>query len=287
MKVRFFDFSRYHGKNPPAGSTNIRVHQLIKYWPEAGVYLYGEHPEVLIFQKVYCTPDYKFPEHYPGIKILDICDPDWLDGTTAIRETIDNMDAVVCSSDGLQKFLRQLTDKPVIVIKDRFDLEPIPAPREPKGDAKTIVWFGYRHNAECLRYAMRTISELGLNLIVVSDDDPFAWQWLPREDAIAFKEKYTYVKYNESTIYDHLKSGDICLLPSAERAIDKFKSDNKTAKAILAGLPVAHDGDQLRKFIDEKERKLFLDENYETYRKEYDVRNSVFEYQELIEQIKK
>lgn len=287
MNIRFFDFSRYHGKNPPSGSTNIRVHQLIKYWPEADIYLYGEHPDVLIFQKVYCTPDYKFPANYPAIKILDICDPDWLDGTTSIRETVDSMDAVVCSSEGLQKFAKQLTDKPVVVIKDRFDLEPIPAPKIPSGDAETIVWFGYRHNADCLKYAMRTIDELGLNLMVISNDDPFAWQWLPRESAMAFKERYTFVKYKEDTVYTYLQKTDICLLPSAERPIDKFKSDNKTAKAILAGVPVAHNGDQLRQLLTEEGRKTFLEDNYQKYREEYDVRKSVEDYKKLIELIRK
>lgn len=287
MNARFLDFSRFHGKNPPTGSTNIRVHQLIKYWPEAGIYLYGEHPEVLIFQKVYIGPDYKFPAHYPGIKILDICDPDWLDGLTAIRETIDNMDAVVCSSEGLQNFLKQFTDKPVVVIKDRFDLDVIPAPKVHVGTAKTVVWFGYRHNAECLRYAMRTLAELDLNLLIVSDDDPFAWQWLPREDAEAFRtNRYRYIKYSEATVYQNLQEADICLLPSAERAIDKFKSDNKTAKAILAGLPVAHDGDKLRELLEESKRIEFIKENYSNYRTEYDVQKSVSEYKDLIAQIK-
>ena len=40
---------------------------------------------MLIFQKVYCTPDYKFPEHFEGIKILDICDPDWVDGASIVE----------------------------------------------------------------------------------------------------------------------------------------------------------------------------------------------------------
>src|SRR3990167_8476190 len=101
MNVAFFDFSKYHGKFPDAGSTNIRVNQVIKYWPEAHKYLHGEHADVIIFQKVYCTPDFKFPAHYPEIKILDICDPDYLDGVNSIKESVDAADAVTCSSEQL------------------------------------------------------------------------------------------------------------------------------------------------------------------------------------------
>lgn len=283
--VSFFDFSRYHGKYPDAGSTNIRVNQLLKYWPEANKYLFGQHPDVLIFQKVYCTPDYKFPKHYQGIKILDICDPDWLDGVTSIKETVDAVDAVTCSSDALRKFIKQMTNKPVITIADRFDLENIPTRKKHKYEARTVAWFGYRHNSDTLRPAMRLLNELNLNLLVISDDDPLAWQWVPaRIDSEEYrKEKYTYFKYNEDTFYETMFKADFALLPIGSRPLDVFKSNNKTVKAILSGLPVAHDADDVRKFLNAEEREKYLDENYEKTKQEYDVKKSVEQYKELID----
>ena len=286
MKVRFFDFSRYHGKYPDAGSTVIRVNQLIKYWPEAGKYLYGENPDVLIFQKVYTSPDYKFPAHFQGIKILDICDPDWLGGGAQIKETVDAVDAVACSSDNLRDFVRQMTDKPVITIKDRFDLSEVPNPKQHTKDATTVVWFGYRHNAETLKPAMRTLFDMNLKLIVIAEDDPLAWQWLPRLDGEKYRaENYKFIKHTDN-IYKDLQRADLCLLPIGSRPIDRFKSDNKTTKAILAGLPVARDADHLRRFISADERNKYVGRTYEKTCKEYDVKRSIEEYKALIEQIK-
>jgi hypothetical protein len=286
VNVRFFDFSRYHGKYPDSGSTVIRVNQLIKYWPEAGKYLFGENPDVLIFQKVYTSPDYKFHAHFKGIKILDICDPDWLGGGTQIKETIDAVDAVVCSSNNLRDFIRQMTDKPVITIKDRFDLSELPPLKQHTKDATTVVWFGYRHNAETLKPAMKTLSEMNLNLIVIAEDDPLAWQWLPRLSAEKFRtENYKYIKHTDN-IYSDLQKADFCLLPVGGRPIDRFKSNNKTTKAILSGLPVAKDADALKLFISAEERNKYLGQHYEATRAEYDVKKSVEEYKALIEQIK-
>lgn len=284
-QIRFFTFSQFHNKVPPVGSTYIRVSQLIKYWPEAGLYKYGENPDAIIFQKVYCALDYQFPKHFPGIKILDICDADWL-GPGAVKETVDAMDAVVCPTQGLAGFLRQLTDKPVVVIPDRFDLELIPAPKRHDQVAQTVVWFGYRHNAETLRPAMRALDELGLNLLVIADDDPMPWQWLPGAQGEMFRRtKYQYLKYLEETIYTDLQQADFALLPKGSRPVDPFKSSNKTVKAILASLPVATDGDTLKAFIEPEARRNFLADNYEKTKAEFDVRLSVKQYKELIEQI--
>jgi len=64
MEVRYFPFTKFHGKGQ-TGSTTIRVDNLIKYWKEADIYKYGEKPDVLIWQKVYWLPDWEFQKHYP------------------------------------------------------------------------------------------------------------------------------------------------------------------------------------------------------------------------------
>ena len=169
--VRYFDFSKYHGKGRQ-GSTNIRVDQMVKYWPQAELYKYGEKADVLIFQKVYVLADYQFPVHYKGIKILDVCDPDWLSTWIHIVETCNAMDAITCPTQELADFIGQFHDN-VHVVPDRFDIEVIPAPKKHTGDAKTVVWFGYSHNAEVLRPAIPILDKLNLNLIIISNDDPY------------------------------------------------------------------------------------------------------------------
>lgn len=128
--VRFFPYSLFHGKPQPVGSDFIRAYQLIKHWPEAEIYKYGENPDVLIFNKIFCSPDYKFPAHFENIKILDICDPMWLDNYDVV-ETCNAMDAVTCPTENLAKFIRQFRDN-VHVVKDRFDLDAIPKPKKHK-----------------------------------------------------------------------------------------------------------------------------------------------------------
>lgn len=281
--IRFFTYSQYHNKRPPVGSTHLRVSQLIKYWPEAELYKYGEKPDVLIFQKVYTSQDYKFPLEYDGgKKILDICDPDWRE-FAYVKETIDGMDAVTCPTEELASFLSQLTDKPVRVIPDRFDMEKIPLKKNHTKKAKTVVWYGYSQNAEVLQYAVDSIFQAGLNLLIISNDDPMVWRYAT--DQAKAKTMYSFKKYDEETIYTDLQEADMAVLPFGNRPIDRFKSDNKTIKAILAGLPVANTADEMREFIDPAKRKQFIDTKYDKIKEDYDVRNSVKEYKELIDVI--
>lgn len=279
--IRFFTYSQFHNKKPVVGSTFIRAHQLLQYWPEAGLYTYGENPDALIFQKVYVSQDYKFPAHFEKITILDICDPDWLDGV-AIKETVDAMDAVTVPTQALKDFIGQMTDKPIVIIPDRFDLNLIPKkPKTHTKRASTVVWFGYAHNATLLRPALPLIKELGLKLRLISNDDPHLHQFpnsIPIED-------YTFIKYDEATIYSELQKADFAILPKGFRPEDKYKSNNKTIKANLAGLPVAYDKETVELFIDPAERHKWIQENYDTIRSEYDVRKSVEQYQNLIAEL--
>lgn len=281
--VRLFTFSQFHNKRPPTGSTQIRVNNLIKYWDEADLYKYGENPDVLIFQKVYANQDYQFPKNFKGIKILDICDPDWFNGKVNVKETIDSMDAVTCPTETMQKFIMQLTDKPVKVIKDRFDLSVLPKPKEHVGDAKTVVWFGYRHNIETLKPAMNLIEEHSLKLICISDDDPLAYNFT--KDSTASRKRYEYIKYNESTIYSDIQKADFAIFPKGTRPEDRFKSDNKTIRSNLAGLPVAFDIDTFNMLLLADNRRKWFNDNYDIIRSEYDVRKSVKEMKDLIDEI--
>lgn len=279
MKCAYFPFGRYHGKESVQGSTFLRMQQMEKYWPDFKLYNYGENPDTLIFQKVYITPDYRFPAHFEGIKILDICDPDWFDDC-AIVETCNYMDAVTCPTENLATFLRQFHNN-VHVIPDRFDIENLPEPKKHDEPAKTVAWFGYSHNSILLKPAMNMIEKLHLNLIVISDDDPIPDRWGTRKR----QDFYTFVKYKEETFYEELQKADFAVLPEGMRPVDHFKSNNKTIKANLAGLPVAKNSDDVNLYMDAKERRSWIDNNYAKIKKEYDIRKSVNDYRRIISEI--
>lgn len=284
MQVRFQTFEQYHGKIN-VGSTWLRVHGLIKYWREAALYRYGEAPDVMVFQKVYATKDYHFPLKYQGVKILDICDPDWLD-TVALRETCDAMSAVVCATEPLAQFVRQITDKPVRVIPDRHDIDLVP--RSGKchaGTGKKLVWFGYRHNAEVLKPFIRAYQNTDYELVVIANEDPVLERAATQRDA--WKGRIKWVPFSQKTLYRHLQQADICLLPEGARPVDRFKSNNKTTIAQLAGLPVAKSPEDLDRLADPKVRAKEAREARLKAINEYDVRKSVSEYKMLIDELTK
>jgi hypothetical protein len=266
------------------GSTKIRAHNLIKYWPKADLYKYGERPEVLIFQKVYCTYDYKFPKTYPGITILDVCDTDWNDTPDIyIKETLDGVNAAVVPTKNMQKLLQQMTDKPVVVIKDRFDLSEFPKPKIHNGKAKTLVWFGYSHNAELMNYVIPSIEKRGLNLIIISDSDPHLYKYA--NDPIEFEKKYTCIKYKQETIYQELQKADICVLPKGNRPQDRYKSENKTVIAGLCGLPVVTNAEELDSMMEAEARNGHINTIHSKLKQDYDVMKSIEEYKNLIRNI--
>lgn len=280
LMTRFFTFEQYHNRRG-VGSSRIRVHNLIKYWPEAGLYKYGENPDVMIFQKVYMTQDYKFHKYFKGLKILDICDPDWMDGAL-IKQTIDNVDGVTCPTEELARFLRQMTDKPVKVIPDRHEVPEI-APKQHQGNIKRAVWFGYKHNAELMRFAVPTLERLGIELLLISNEDPLASRWA--NDPESYMDKYFFMKYNGDTIMDDLKTADVCILPKGGRPQDRFKSDNKTTLAWLAGIPVVTDSDELSAMMSAEARNKEAQQKYNYAIDNFDCKLSVKELKDFISEI--
>ena len=75
-------------------------------------------------------------------------------------------------------------------------------------------------------------------------------------------------------------------LPKGFRPKDKFKSNNRTIKAYLAGLPVAKSIDELEKYMDSNNRIKDSEYNHKKAIKEYDVKLSIKEYKELIDEVK-
>lgn len=283
--VRFHTFSQIHNRKG-VGSDKIRVQNLIKYWPEAELYKYGEDMDVMIFQKVYCTYDYKYPKNLKRIKILDVCDVDWSNTPDVyIKETIDAMDAVVAPTENLRKLVQQMTDTPVRVIKDRFDLSEFPKPKQHSGKTKKAVWFGYSHNSVLMNYVVPSLENRDIELTIISDSDPHLYRYAT--DSIGYEKKYSYVKYDQETIYEELQKADVCIMPKGFRPEDRYKSENKTVIAQLCGLPVVSDADQLDNMETAEARNRHINIIYKELRNSYDCKNSVFEYKALIDELKR
>lgn len=285
MTIRFITMEQFHNKSA-TGSGNIRVRNLLKYWPEADLYKYGEKPDVLIFQKVYVSESdaglYNFPVTYKGgIKILDLCDPDWMYPPYRLKATVDGVDALTCSSKAIAQFVQQITDKPVRVIKDRFDLTQFPEKKTHKGEAKDLVWFGYSHNSDVLRGIVFYAKKKGLKLTVVSNDDPQAWQFIGDE---SFRDSYKYIKWSDNA-YEMIQRRDIAVLPKGSRPVDRFKSNNRTTVARLLGLPVATSPEDIERLMAAEERNKEVDKWYTKTQKAYDVQVSIEEYKTLIKEI--
>lgn len=299
MKVRALTFEQFHGKHG-IGSTNIRVRNLMKFWPDYKFYTYGEKPDVMIFQKVYELDDYHFIQHLDCIKILDICDPDWYQFEVRIKQTVDAVDAVTCPTQEIRDFIAQMTDKPVVVVPDRFVIDDLPEPRLLNKEPTNLVWFGYSHNAEVLKQAIwsiedkyridssgeRVLSEVSpYKLTVISNDDPAIWRAATNQEA--FQAKYTFKKYDNETIRQELNKFDLCLLPPGGRPQDRFKSNNKTVLAYLSGCPVVTTMDELNAMKDYKKRNAVALQKQKEYSVEYNVVKSVEQMKELIDELKK
>ena len=275
MKVGFMTFEQFHSKKDIA-SSRIRAKWLTKYWPEAEEYLLGQKYDVLVFQKVY-YPDYA--RMCKSIKILDVCDGDFLDWGCRMKETIDEMDAVVTSTQALADVISTMTDKPVVVIPDRMDLEFHTQKKVHEGQARSVVWFGYSQNQKALETAIPSLIKLGLNLIVISDK-PF-----PLPINFMGKIQVTNYPWSIKTVNDDIIKGDMVVNPQYSTGHWKYKSPNKTLTAWALGMPVADTPEDLVKFMDPEERIKEANKRLEEVKTQHDVRLSVAEYKALCERL--
>uniref|UniRef100_A0A7C4U4C6 Glycosyltransferase family 1 protein n=1 Tax=Caldisericum exile TaxID=693075 RepID=A0A7C4U4C6_9BACT len=278
MRIGFVLFEKWHNRKDIA-SSRYRGHWIIKYWPEAEVFKQGQKYDAVIYQKVYWL---EHAQQFEGIKILDICDPDWLEGHM-VKEMVDLVDAVTCSTEVLARFMRQLTDKPVIVIPDRQDLEYCKEKKIHRGKAKSCVWFGYSHNSHVLRQTIPYLMELGLKLTMIAEK-PIVLSGYGDE---GFKQYESWKLWKLDTVGREIIKHDIALLPYSIRLKDQYKSNNKMTYAWSLGMPVATNYDELRRFIDEKERKKEAEKRLREVREKYDVRQSVVQFKELVGRLKK
>lgn len=286
MNVGFLGFDQYHGKSN-IGSSRIRIDWLLKYWnsigPDIGSaerYVYGGKYDVVVLQKAYWVD---FVKEYGGIKILDLCDADWLSWQYKIVETIQHIDAITCSTEAIARFVVQLTDKPVWVIPDRVDFEEMKKDgkrrfKEHEGDLKKAVWFGYADNFPTLDAAVRALVKRNIELLVVSDKT-----YVPQ--ASVRNVELTNYPWGAKTWLDDLLRADVVINPKFEIGRFKYKSDNKTTQAWALGLPVAHIDKDLDRFKTAEARIEEANKRYDYALAERNVHKSVFEMKELIQEL--
>lgn len=278
MRIAFCTFEKFDNREfDSIGSTRIRARWLMNHWSKAEEYVMGEEYDVMIFQKVYWE-SFKNNADYKGIKIMDLCDPDWLEGKP-VFEYIKWADATVTSSKALADYIKKIvTDKPVIYIPDRVDFKAYPRLKDKyEGELKSLVWYGYHTNFHYVERTLDILAQKDIELTVISDQP------------MAIPTGYTGVKinnlkYNQETVTNEIAKHDAALLPRPqdEDYRGRFKSNNKETQAWALGIPVVAEPKDLDRLKKADDRKKEAEEKYKLVREKYDVRLSVKEYKELI-----
>lgn len=280
-KIGILTFEQFQGRQN-IGSSRIRVKWPLKHWENAEEFVMGQKYDVVIYQKAYWLEHMK---RFDGIKILDMCDPDWLHWGYRIKECIDECDAVTTSTLELAKYLTKLTDKPVWCIPDRLDLQSFDGMKKDhtgRGKAKIAAWFGYSENFPMLDSAINALITNGIEdlFVIASRRSPYM---LPA--ASQGKLRVTNLPWSADTYNQDILKADLVINPQSKKGRFKYKSNNKTINAWAMGMPVAHNPEELLVFMDEDARIAEGNRRYEQVRKEYNVVDTVKDFENLIAEI--
>lgn len=227
------------------------------------------------------------PAREHGKKLIwDVCDPIWWLQPYEGHMLMDIADHIVVSSNGLVREMREAFGLAVTPIPDRMD----PAfHRRVKQHAPTaapvLLWFGFSNKR------LNAILSAGPGLALLAtgsrfrlrvlDDGPPGGIQLPGVDV-------EYHPWRLDTFEDELLAADIALIPKLGPPWGHMASENKTATAYWAGLPVVtldayNDVAYARGLLDShEERAIEGAANREYAELHYDVRQSVEEWEHLI-----
>jgi hypothetical protein len=275
LTMEKFDNREYNS----VGSSRIRARWLMPYWPECEEFCIGKNYDFHIYQKVYWKA---MMEAFKGIKIIDLCDPDWLENKP-VFEFIDLADAVTTSTQSLADYIQKM--RPHMLVKcipDRILMSEVILIKEDYGtELKSLVWFGYSHNTHYLFSAFDEFIRRDIELTVISNN--------PFELPLAYKGrlKVQNVPYNYETINKELIKADAVFLPDPtgdEKA--RYKSNNKTLQAWSLGMPVISAPKDLDTFMWMEARKEEGKKRRKEIEDKWDIKFSVDEYKELIKKIK-
>lgn len=272
-------FTHFKGVQRQVGSTFLRVHALTGLCKDFKTWQHGGKYDNLIFQKAYWI---EMMELFKGPKIMDLCDPDWVNDGTEIVKIAGLVDAITCSSEELTLLVKNMIkDKPVFHVPDRLNFNLFPPPRKTHtGIAKKVIWFGYIHNAhETLPAIVHSLKKYNLELTILSDK-PYSL-----EDEI--KPLITnYIKYDQRNAYSYIREADIVLNPRSSKAFFKYKSNNKSIISWKLGVPVAAGNEDLERLMNSEERNREVIEKETLIFKEYNIIQSAQDYRSIISGIK-
>jgi len=262
------------------GSTRIRARWLYEIWDGAEEYKIGGKYDTLIFQKVYWD---KMMEDFDGIKIMDLCDPDWLEGKDVMRYCA-MADAVVTSTQPLADYIKRfITGKPIICIPDRIKMaEHTPyMKREHSNKIENIVWVGYLHNSIYLDNTLDELIRRNVSLTVISNREYFP----PKGKELPVNN----VKYNYPGVHSEMTKHDAVLLPGNRGKVNyrgQFKSNNKVLTAWALGMPVIQFPEDFDRLASKEAREVEVKKNLKEIRDNWLVERSVQEYKDLINEIR-
>ena len=280
MTIGFATFEKQDNRpKGTIGSTRIRARWLYDLWPEAEEYQIGKKYDVMIFQKVYWDT---MMEQFDGIKIMDLCDPDWVEGRDVMKYCA-MADAVVTSTQPLADYIKRfITDKPVICIPDRIKMaEHEPYMKKTHEEVvKSVVWFGYLHNATYFDNTLDELIRRNVSLTVIANKE----YHLPRDKDLELH----FVKYGYPSVHEELSKHDIVLLPGDRGKVDyrgQFKSNNKVLTAQALGVPVVQFPEDFDRLITKEQREKEAELKLKDIHDNWLVEQSISEYKDLINEI--
>ena len=278
-QIGILPFSHFEGANKIVGSSFLRAEGVANNADDFEIWRQGRKYDGLIFQKVYWK---EMMQLFKGPKILDLCDPDWLNGSVNIIEIGDLVDAITCSSEPLTIAVKKFfPGKVVIHVPDRLDFNVYPPAKQQHNEVvKKVVWFGFMPNAnETLLQFSDVIKEYNLELTIIADR-PYS-----REDAI-YELQPTYVQFKRDTAYTVIQDHDVVLNPRSAKVSFKYKSNNKSVISWKLGLPVAATADQLVRFFELDERIKEVEKKQLLVTQQYNIVDSIDQYRSIMEEIK-
>lgn len=277
MKIGILTFADFHGRDEKTiGSSTIRSKWLLNHWVEAERFKVGVKYDAVIFQKAYFADYFKY---YNGIKILDLCDPDWFDSSLELKKVSNYIDAFTCATESIAKFVKSVVDKPVYYVPDRIDIDLISKDKKHTERAKEACWFGYWHNAEkVLPMVLYVLSHNKIKLRVISNN--------PFDPLNNFAVEIINNQWDEEA-FRNISQSDFVLNPVLTYGKWKYKSNNKTLISWALGLPVANCEEDIIRFLDPKEREKEVALRKKELKEKWDIKLSVKEMQDIINNIKK